>query len=196
LEPDFILTVSDISTAAVHDAATALRRLLGTEVIVPSPTVNLLEASELRMALEQHAGETAHSAICQGFVGSGIAGEALLTMRNLGAATAAALMNTEPPADGMETTELLLEVANILIGACLRGLSGQIEIAFTQSHPMMLAADWRQSSQQMQPAGSALPLLAIEMQLWFSDVKLQGEVLLVFTTDSVSILRRHLSYLQ
>jgi chemotaxis protein CheY-P-specific phosphatase CheC len=196
LEPDFISTVRDISTAAVHDAATALRRLLGTEVIVPSPTVNLLEASELRMALEQHAGQTTHSAICQGFVGSGIAGEALLTMRNLGAATAAALMNTEPPADGMETTELLLEVANILIGACLRGLAGQIEIAFTQSHPMMLAADWRQSSQQMQPAGSALPLLAIEMQLWFSDVKLQGEVLLVFTTDSVSILRRHLSYLQ
>lgn len=196
MNTEFVTSVRNIGNMAAQSATSALRQLLSTDVLVPTPTVNLLEAAELRMALAGPGTVDDERAICQSFIGRGIAGEALLTLRNLRADTAALLLNTDPPGDDREATELVLDIANILIGACLRGLSGQIEITFTQNHPMLLAADWRQARQHQPHVDSGAAMLALEMPLHFRDVPIDGEVLLVLAPASVAILERHLSYLQ
>jgi chemotaxis protein CheY-P-specific phosphatase CheC len=196
LNTEFVTTVRNIGQAAAQSATSVLRQLLSTDVRVPTPTVNLLEPTELQMALSDPSEGGVERAICQSFIGRGIAGEALLTIRHLGNDTAALLLNTDPPDSDMEATELVLDIANILIGACLSGLSGQIEIAFTQNHPMLLASDWREARQRGSNHGNGAPMLALEMPLRFSDVPIEGEVLLVLAPESVTILERHLTYLQ
>lgn len=51
---------------------------VGGFVILPIPNVNVLEVSELHMALNSAASSGTLSAVCQGFIGAGIAGEALV----------------------------------------------------------------------------------------------------------------------
>jgi hypothetical protein len=43
-------------------------------VLLPIPNVNVLEVSELHMALSAAAESETLSAVCQGFIGAGIAG--------------------------------------------------------------------------------------------------------------------------
>jgi len=61
---------------------------------------------------------------------------------------------------------------------------------------MVLASDWREARQQVSNRGNGAPMLALEMPLRFSDLPVEGEVLLVLAPESVAILERHLTYLQ
>lgn len=68
----------EVTNVAMGRAAALLAEELGVFVQLPIPAVNLFEASELHMALtDANRGEQL-SAVCQGFVGEAIAGEALL----------------------------------------------------------------------------------------------------------------------
>ena len=82
-----LITISDesrdclqeVTNVAMGRAADSLARLLDVYVVLPIPNVNLLEVNDLHMTLNSlEAGEKSVSAVCQGFIGSYIAGEALL----------------------------------------------------------------------------------------------------------------------
>ena len=73
--------------------ADLLARLLGAFVLLPIPNVNVLEVSELHMALSAAAESETLSAVCQGFIGAGIAGEALLLFHDASFQDLARLMN-------------------------------------------------------------------------------------------------------
>jgi CheY-like chemotaxis protein len=84
----------EIANVAMGRAADLLARLLHVFVILPVPNVSMLEASELRMALNQISDtDTSVSALCQGFIGPGIAGEALLIFNETSFTDIAELMN-------------------------------------------------------------------------------------------------------
>ncbi|HBA34380.1 MAG TPA: response regulator, partial [Gammaproteobacteria bacterium] len=55
-------------------AGDSLARLLNVFVKLPVPSVNMLEVSELQMALSLSLENSTYSAVCQGFIGSGVAG--------------------------------------------------------------------------------------------------------------------------
>ena len=70
--------LQELANVAMGRAGDLLARLLKVFVKMPIPKVNTLEASELRMALSAAEASGTYSAVCQGFIGAGIAGEALL----------------------------------------------------------------------------------------------------------------------
>ena len=68
----------EIANVAMGRAADLLAKLLDVFVLLPIPNVNVLEVSELTMALKATEQSSTVSGLCQGFIGAGIAGEALL----------------------------------------------------------------------------------------------------------------------
>lgn len=68
----------ELANVAMGQAADLLPRLLNVFVVTKTTVVNIFERSELHMALNQTEHSDTISAVSQGFLGSGIAGEALL----------------------------------------------------------------------------------------------------------------------
>jgi len=68
----------EVANVAMGRAADFLARLLNVFVLMPVPHVNMIDSADLRMALGEVAVGDHVSAVCQGFIGAGIAGEALL----------------------------------------------------------------------------------------------------------------------
>lgn len=108
-------------------AADLLARLLNAFVVLPIPNVNVLEVSELHMALSAAADSDTLSAVCQGFIGAGIAGEALILFHDSSFKDLAKLMNHQGTLDRTAELELLMDTANVLIGAFLRGYANQLD---------------------------------------------------------------------
>ena len=65
----------ELTNVAMGQAADRLARLLDAYVVLPIPRVNIIECSDLHMAIQDAETDSAVSAVCQGFIGSGIAGE-------------------------------------------------------------------------------------------------------------------------
>jgi len=63
------------------------------------------------------------SAVCQGFIGAGNRREALLLFHESSFQDIAELTQYQGKIDGNAELELLMDMANILIGACLKGLA-------------------------------------------------------------------------
>lgn len=127
----------EVVNVAMGQAAALLARALGVFVRLPIPNVNILEVGELHMALANAQTGSQLSAVCQGYIGSGIAGEALLIFHDSEVADMAKLMRWKP-GDQAAEMEMLLDLASILIGACLSGIAEQLDVSFSQGHPVVL----------------------------------------------------------
>ena len=135
LEEDLRDYFQEISNVAVGRAADLLARLLDNFVIMPIPVVNLLERAELSMALSSIQDADSVSSVCQGFTGSKIAGEALLIFNDASFTDMAELTQYTGDINPQIELELMMDIANILIGACLKGLAEQLDVKFSQGQP-------------------------------------------------------------
>jgi CheY-like chemotaxis protein/chemotaxis protein CheY-P-specific phosphatase CheC len=178
---------------AMGRAAALLARVLGVFVQLPVPNVNMLEVGELHMALADAQGSDRLTAVCQGYIGGGIAGEALLLFHDSEIADMAQLMKI--PDSDYSDMEMLLDLSSILIGACLSGIAEQIDIAFSQGHPQVLGAHSgieeliRINQQRWKKT------LAVEISYSLEGHNIHFDLLMLFTEDSVERLSRKLAYL-
>lgn len=185
----------EVANVAMGRAADQLARLLGVFIVMPVPTVNDLEVSELRMALAAAEGSDSITAVCQGFVGSGIAGEAMLLFHDSGFADIAGLMNYTGEIDSAIELELVMDTANVLIGAFLGGFADQLDLGFSQSHPTILGRHTR-IGELLDGGPSRLQrTLAIEINYTVEQHAISCDLLLLIPDDSVPALRDKLAYL-
>lgn len=184
-------TFREVVNVAMGRAAALLAKVLGVFVQLPIPNVNILEVGELHMALADAAQGDRLTAVCQGYIGGGIAGEALLIFHDSEVADMARLMRTE---DYLEL-EMLLDLSSLLISACLSGIADQIDVVFSQGHPQLLGQH-----------ASIDELIRVNQQRWKNTLaveisySLEGhdvhfDLLLLFTEDSVELLSRKLAHL-
>ena len=184
----------EVANVAMGRAVDLIARLLNTFVVMPIPHVNMIEMGELRMMLEQIAEEDCVSAVCQGFIGSGISGEALLIFNDSDAADLAKLMNFTGEIDSTVELELFMDVASIFISACLQGFSDQLDVPFSQGHPIVLGHHVKVSDLIERNTKVWKKTLAIEMGYRLENHNIGCEVLLFFTEDSLPELETLLSY--
>ena len=143
-EPEIFLSADmrdcyqEIANVAMGRAGDLLARLLNVFVELPIPNVNFIEVSELRMALKDIENHESTSGVCQGFISAGISGEALLILNDSSFKDVASLMNYQYDSDKGTELELLMDLSNVIIGACLKGVSEQLDIQFSQGHPEVL----------------------------------------------------------
>lgn len=191
---DILDAYQEVANVAMGRAADLLARLLDVFVILPIPNVNMIEVSELRMALDQVADNDTLSAVCQGFIGAGIAGEALLMFNESSFSDIAELMKYKGEIDETAQLELLMDVASILLGACLTGIADQLDISFSQGHPMVIGRHIKVRDLLKYNAAQWHRTLAIEIAYRIENKRINCDVLLLFTEDSLPALNKQLAY--
>ncbi|MCD5970878.1 MULTISPECIES: response regulator [Pseudomonas] len=178
---------------AMGRAAALLAKVLGVFVQLPVPTVNMFEVGELHMALaDAHTSERL-TAICQGYIGGGIAGEALLIFHDSDIADMGSLMHRDS-ADYTDE-EMLLDLSTILIGACLSGIAEQIDVEFSQGHPQMLGSQGGIDDLIRINQTRWQKTLAVEISYSVEGHSINFDLLMLFTEDSVDRLTKKLAYL-
>ena len=185
----------ELANVAMGQAGDLLARMLGGFVILPIPNVNVLEVSELHMALGSASRADTLSAVCQGFIGAGIAGEALILFHDSSFADLARLMKHQGELTRNVELELLMDMSNVLIGAFLRGFANQLDTPFSQGHPVVLGqhssiADLIHTNQHRWKR-----TLAIEINYRIRDHKVQCDLLLLFTEDSIQYMNNKILHL-
>jgi len=203
VESDVELTLSadlrdcyqEVANVAMGRAGDLLARLLDVFVELPIPNVNFIEVSELRMALKDVEANESTSGICQGFISAGISGEALLILNDSSFKDVASLMNYQYDQDQGTELELLMDLANVLIGACLKGISEQLDIDFSQGHPVVLGQHRKISELIANNASKWKKTLAIEISYSIENYTIKCDLLLLFTEQSMIALNNKLSYL-
>lgn len=187
--------IQEISNVAMGQAADLLARLLNVFVKLPVPRVNLLEVSELQMALALTEQANTYSAVCQGFIGSGICGEALLIFSDSSFTDIAKLLKYTGEIDRTVELELLMEVASILVGACTNGIAQQLDTTFSQGHPVVLGQHVKVSELIKANSKRWKKTMAIEITYEIENYNISCDLLLLFTEDSLENLNKRLSYL-
>lgn len=187
--------LQELTNVAMGQAGDLLARLLNVFVKLPIPNVNLIEVSELHMALASVEHQATTSAVCQGFIGGGVAGEALLILTDSSFKDIARLMNYQGELTVKVELELLMDIANILIGAVLKGLAEQIDMSFSQGHPVVLGQHAPVSELIIANAKRWRKTLAIELSYGIENYNISCDLLLLFTEDSLKTLNYKVAFL-
>lgn len=185
----------EITNVAMGQAADRLARLLGVYVVLPIPNVNIIEVNEFKMTLKSLEGNATVSAVCQGFIGAGIAGEALLIFNDASFSDIARLLDYSDALDSHEELEMLMDVTNVLNGACIQGIGQQLDIDFSQSHPVVLGQHCSIADLLDQREKHWQKTMAIEINYTIEDHDINCDLLLLFTEDSVVHMNRLISFL-
>ena len=121
--------LQEVANLAMGQAATRLARLLDTFIELSVPRVQVVEVSDAAAALRKMTGiQEAVSAVRQGFR-SDIKGEALVICRSGSIDQLCALVNDPYPRSAYEKVsqqEVIFDVANVLIGACVSCILEQL----------------------------------------------------------------------
>lgn len=187
--------LQEISNVAMGQAGDHLARLLETFVILSIPHVEILSPSDISMALGSLESSSSVSGVCQGFLGGGLAGEAMLIFNDASFVDLARLFQYDEKIDVHTEHELLIDAANILTGACLKGVAEQLDVEFSFGPPILLGQHldiqelMRNTNQSWQQA------LVIEINYRVEGYNVNCDLLLVLTEDSLPRLIRKIECL-
>ena len=128
---------------AMGQTGDALARLLGTFVQLTVPGVEGTERASLSDALRRYLGDADHvAAVRQGFFSaaetSGLRGECFVLFGDDSYRQVAELIAYEDRLDEQSERELLLDVSNLLAGACLNGLAEQLGEVLSFTPPALV----------------------------------------------------------
>lgn len=195
LDPETRDILQEITNVAIGQAGSLLASVLKVFVKLPIPNVNLLEVSELSMALHSVASNDSTSGVCQGFISGGVAGEALLILNDSSFVDIARLLNYNKKIDDGVELELLMDISNILIGSVLKGLSEQLDLNFSQGHPVVLGQHCNVSDLIYSNSTHWKKSLTVEISYGIEDYDIHCDLLLLITEDSIPTLKNKLNFL-
>lgn len=194
LEPQLHDVCQEVVNVAMGQAGDLLARLLNVFVQQPIPKVSVLEVSELaRLVSKQRERQT--PVICQGFIGSGVAGEALLTLTHSGKQDIARLLKAQGELSRATELEFLMDLANMLVGALLKGIGRQVAMHFSQGYPMVLGQHLSVAELLQANASRWRKTLAVELRYGIAGFDISCDLLLLFTEDSLETLYTKLALL-
>lgn len=133
--------LQEIANLAMGQAATRLAKLLDRFIELSVPRLRVVEVQEAAKTLREMTGiNESVTAVRQGFR-SDIKGEALVICRSSGVGHLCALVNDPYVHSAYETvsqTELMFDLANVLTGACVSCIMGQLDRTPVFSPPGLL----------------------------------------------------------
>ncbi|SEA23176.1 chemotaxis protein CheC [Alkalimonas amylolytica] len=125
--------LQEILNISMGQAANSLARLISCKITLSIPQISQTTPHEFSQLFEQ--GETMHYTR-QSFLGD-LKGEMLCLMDKSGCDAFAEAMDYSNPPSATELQELILDVSNVLAGACLLGMSKQLTLRNTLNPPML-----------------------------------------------------------
>ena len=187
--------LQEIANVAMGRSSDLLARLLKVFVKQPIPRVAFIANSELHMAISAAKDRDTYSAVCQGFTGAGIAGEALLLFADASFRNMAEMLQYENPDDDAVNVEVLMDMSSILFGAFLKGIGDQLDIKLGLSHPRVLGQHRQITDLLEHHRGRNEQLLCIEISYVLENRDIQCDMLILLTESSLPFLEQRLQYL-
>lgn len=137
--------LQEISNVAMGQAGDSLARLLAVFVKLSVPRIRVVRAGEVGgVLMEILGGDAAITAIRQAFNGA-MRGEAVALFPDEGRGDIGDLLGYDADPGLERQEELLLDVANLLIGACVTGITGMLGRAAAFQAPTLVARGERVS---------------------------------------------------
>jgi chemotaxis protein CheC len=195
LSEDYRDCLQEVTNVAMGQAADRLARLLDTFVLLSIPHIEILSPADIAMALNSINGGDSVSGVCQGFIGGGIAGEAILLFNDTSFADLARLLKYDHELDQQAERELLMDTTNVLFGACLRGIAEQIDMTFSFGPPMVLGQNQRLEDLFNPKNVTWQQALVTEINYKLEGYNVNCDLLLILTEDSIDLLCKKLDYL-
>ncbi len=195
LDPDIRDCYQEITNIAMGQAGDHLARIMNVFVRLPIPNVNLIEVSELHMMLSDIESHERVTAVCQGFLGGGIRGEALCILSDSSFEDVAKILDIQDEVDDQIQLELLMDAASILIGTCLTGLANQMDVNFSQGHPIVLGQHRAITEIISMNSMKWKRTLAIELSYGLEGYNVQCDLILLFMEESMKIMNDKLAHL-
>ena len=183
----------EVTNVAMGQAASLLAKVLDVFVVMPIPAVNMIEITELQMAINSVSEREYTSAVCQGFIGGGLAGEAMLLFSDSSYEDMAKLMHYDGDMDDTTEMELLMDLTNIIIGACINGIADQFDINISLSHPMVLGRHLA-THNVVNDNNNWKTTLAIDLPITIENKNVNVNLMLLFTEDTIPRFNQLISY--
>ncbi len=193
-ELDLFDAYREVTNVAMGQAASLLAKVLDAFVVMPIPNVNMIEISELQMAINSATDRDYTSAVCQGFIGGGLAGEAMLLFSDSSYDDMAKMMHFEGEMDDTAEIELLMDLTNILIGACIKGIADQFDIDLSVGHPIVLGRHMASKDVIKKGNSKWKSTLAIDLQIAIENKNINANLMLLFTEDSIPRFNQLITY--
>lgn len=187
--------LQEITNVAMGQAGDKLARLLDTFVVLSIPHIEVMRPQDIAMALQAIDANKSVSGVCQGFIGAGISGEAMLLFNDTSFSDLAKLLNHEGELNQEAECELLMDTTNVLFGACLRGIAEQIEVDFSFGSPIVLGQHQKVSEIFHLETARWKHALVTEINYELEGYNVQCDLLIIMSEDSMDILTKKLDYL-
>jgi len=185
----------ETSNIAMGRAGDLLGRLLDTFILLPVPNVSTVTSDTLSSTLKEISKDDTVSVVNQGFISSGIAGEAIMIFHDAGFKDMNKLLKYENMMGDDLEIEMMNDISNILIGAFLNGLAKQLDIHFSQGQPVVLGQHGKIEDMVKSRQRVNSRMLTIEVNYRIEAYDIKCDLLLLFTEDSIRVLKHKIGYL-
>jgi CheY-like chemotaxis protein len=176
----------ELANVAMGLAGEKLAKILNEFIDLPIPNVSLLHAGELHMALDEVNRNVQMSAVSKGFISTGIRGEAIILFNDSNVENMANLLGADISHEDVSAEiEVLMDISNILIGACLNALSVQLNVKFTHNSPIILGMHCDSFDLMNQHLTRWEKVLAIEISYAISKHDINFELLLLIPDQDI-----------
>ncbi|MFT7558158.1 MAG: chemotaxis protein CheC [Flavobacteriales bacterium] len=195
LSEDYRDCLQEVTNVAMGQAGDKLARLLDTFVLLSIPHIEVMAPSDIVMALNSIDTDKSVSGVCQGFIGGGICGEAMLLFNDTSFKDLAKLMKYEGELDDHAHCELLMDTTNVLFGACLNGIAEQIDMEFSFGPPMVLGQHQNIAELFNLENARWKNALVTEISYQLEGYDVNCDLLIIMTEASLDLLFKKLDYL-
>ncbi len=177
-------------------AGDSLARILRTFVKLSIPRIRLIHADNVNLEIAKLIGEdTMITGVRQAFF-SYWRGEAISVYDQNGCSGMATLMgypnNSSNNADADADAELLLDVGNVLVGACINGIAKQLNVEVNFGPPSVIAsnvpADALFNTEKLSWSHSLL----LEVNFNLEALNFKSHLLVMMSEETISILKSDL----
>lgn len=188
LSPDQTDALQEIVNVAMGQAGDSLARVLDSFVRLSVPRIQLIEASKASSSIADMVGETEIvTAVRQSFYDY-LRGEAITLFSAEGCRDLAELMGYYQSLDEQTEKEVLFDISNILVGACLNGIAEQLGADLSFTAPSMMAV--QVPPDQLLDA-NALPwayALQVEVNFSLEKQKFRSHLIVMMAEDAITTL--------
>lgn len=195
LSEDYRDCLQEVTNIAMGQAGDRLARLLDTFVVLSIPHIEILAPSDIAMAINAIDGSASVSGVCQGFIGGGIAGEAILLFNDTSFSDLSRLLKYDGELDHQAERELLMDTANVLLGAFLRGVAVQLDMSFSLGPPLVLGQHQRLDNLFDPKTVTWQQALVTEINYKLEGYNVNCDLLVIFTEVFIDLLCKKLDYL-
>jgi chemotaxis protein CheC len=129
--------LQELLNISMGQAANSLAQLIETKIDISIPKMSAVTPTQLYSLLFETKDATYTR---QSFLGD-VHGEVMSVLSQAGLSEVATLMDYDEPLSKEDIQEIILELCNILAGACLAGLSEQLELTTNLNMPTLFLPD-------------------------------------------------------